>query len=70
MSKHPLDHLKDGALSEEEQELSDSLDATDHALIARVLSFRAGVKLQSIKRNLYLSDTSIDAITTACLLHD
>lgn len=68
MSKHPLDHLKDGGISDEEQELSDSLDATDHALIARVLAYRAGVKLQSIKRNLYLSDQSIDAITTACLL--
>ena len=68
MSKHPLDHLNHGGLSEEEQELSDSLDATEHALISRVLAFRAGVKLQSLKRNLYLSDTSIDAITTACIL--
>jgi len=61
--KHLLDDLRDG-LSEEEEQLAASINELDAQAIANALALRTAVKAKS----LFLSDSSIDAITTA-LLH-
>ncbi len=65
--KHLLDDLRDG-LSEEEEQLAASINELDAQAIANALALRTAVKAQSISKSLFLSDSSIDAITTA-LLH-
>lgn len=65
--KHLLDSYQDG-LSEEEQQLADSINELDAKAIHNALALRTAVKSQSIAKSLFLSDASIDAITTA-LLH-
>lgn len=64
--KHLLDDLQDG-LSAEEEELAASINELDAAAIANALALRTAVKAQSLAKSLYLSDDSIDAITTALL---
>jgi len=65
--KHLLDDLRDG-LSDEEEQLAASINELDAQAIANALALRTAVKAQSISKSLFLSDSSIDAITTA-LLH-
>jgi GAF domain-containing protein len=64
--KHLLDDLQDG-LSQEEEQLAASINELDADAIANALALRTAVKAQSIAKSLYLSDASIDAITTALL---
>jgi GAF domain-containing protein len=64
--KHLLDDLQDG-LSQEEEQLAASINELDADAIANALALRTAVKAQSIANSLYLSDASIDAITTALL---
>lgn len=64
--KHLLDELRDG-LSEEEEQLAASVNGLDSEAIANALALRTAVKAQSLAKSLYLSDDSIDAITTALL---
>jgi uncharacterized protein (DUF433 family) len=64
--KHLLDTYQDG-LSEEEELLAASVNELDAKAIANALALRTAVKSQSIAKSLYLSDASIDAITTALL---
>lgn len=64
--KHLLDELRDG-LSEEEEHLAASVNGLDSEAIANALALRTAVKAQSLAKSLYLSDDSIDAITTALL---
>lgn len=66
MSKHLLDNLRDG-LSDEEAALLGELTDLDKASIRQALSLRTGVKAQSLSSGLFLTDASIDAITTALL---
>jgi GAF domain-containing protein len=66
MSKHLLDDLRDG-LSDEEQAVLSKLTELDMFSIEQALALRTGVKAQSLTAGLYLTDSSIDAITTALL---
>ena len=65
--KHLLDGYQDG-LSEEEEQLANTINELDSTAIHNALALRTAVKSQSITKGLYLTDASIDAITTA-LLH-
>lgn len=64
--KHLLDTYQDG-LSEEEEQLANTVNELDAKAIQNALALRTAVKGQSITKGLYLSDASIDAITTALL---
>jgi hypothetical protein len=66
MSKHLLDNLRDG-LSDEEEAVLNQLTELDQRSIEQALALRTGVKAQSLLLGLYLTDSSIDAITTALL---
>ena len=66
MSKHLLDDLRDG-LSDEEAAVLSQLTELDMRSIEQALALRTGVKAQSLTAGLYLTDSSIDAITTALL---
>jgi len=66
MSKHLLDDLRDG-LSDEEEAVLSKLTELDMFSIEQALALRTGVKAQSLTAGLYLTDSSIDAITTALL---
>ena len=66
MSKHLLDDLRDG-LSDEEEAVLNQLTELDMRSIEQALALRTGVKAQSLTSGLYLTDSSIDAITTALL---
>jgi hypothetical protein len=66
MSKHLLDNLRDG-LSDEEEKVLKQLNDLDLRSIEQALALRTGVKAQSLSSGLYLTDASIDAITTALL---
>jgi len=66
MSKHLLDDLRDG-LSDEEEAVLKQLTELDMRSIEQALALRTGVKAQSLTSGLYLTDSSIDAITTALL---
>jgi len=65
MSKHLLDDLD--ALSAEEEAVLNQLTELDMRSIEQALALRTGVKAQSLTSGLYLTDSSIDAITTALL---
>ena len=66
MSKHLLDNLRDG-LSDEEEAVLNQLTELDMRSIEQALALRTGVKAQSLTSGLYLTDASIDAVTTALL---
>jgi GAF domain-containing protein len=66
MSKHLLDDLRDG-LSDEEEAVLNQLTELDMRSIEQALALRTGVKAQSLTSGLYLTESSIDAITTALL---
>jgi hypothetical protein len=66
MSKHLLDDLRDG-LSDEEEAVLSKLTELDMRSIEQALALRTGVKAQSLTSGLYLTESSIDAITTALL---
>jgi hypothetical protein len=66
MSKHLLDDLRDG-LSDEEEAVLSKLNELDMRSIEQALALRTGVKAQSLSSGLYLTESSIDAITTALL---
>jgi GAF domain-containing protein len=66
MSKHLLDDLRDG-LSDEEEAVLSQLNELDLSAIQQALALRTGVKAQSLSSGLYLTESSIDAITTALL---
>jgi GAF domain-containing protein len=66
MSKHLLDDLRDG-LSDEEEAVLNQLTELDMRSIEQALALRTGVKAQSLSSGLYLTESSIDAITTALL---
>lgn len=64
--KNLLDVVNDG-LSEEEEELLEGLSVEDANAIHHALALRTAIKAQSINKGLYLSDSSIDALTAALL---
>lgn len=61
-----LDSYQDG-LSEEEEQLASTVNELDAKAIHNALVLRTAIKSQSLSKSLYLSDASIDAITTALL---
>lgn len=65
--KSLLDSIQND-LSEEEEQVAASVSAEHAEAIASALALRTAVKAQSLKKGLYLSETSIDSLTAALLL--